>query len=115
MKQLEGYARQLNKELKDLTPGTEEYIKKTEELKEVNGRLSNVRKDVRAVADEADGSKGIRSYLKNWVIDVFVMTVVYEAGRMIAQFVGDAVENSKKFDSAAKELSANTKITARIA
>ncbi|GHB64244.1 phage tail tape measure protein [Persicitalea jodogahamensis] len=111
VKQLEGYARQLNKELKDLTPGTEEYIKKTEELKEVNTRLSNVRKDVRAVADEADGSKGVWSNLKQWIMGAFVMTIVYEAGRIIAQFVGDAVENFKKFDSAAKELSANTKIT----
>ncbi|MPR36911.1 phage tail tape measure protein [Salmonirosea aquatica] len=113
VKQLEGYARQLGKEIKDLTPGTDEYIKKTEELKEVNTRLSNVRKDVRAVADEASGSQGIWSNLKSWIMGAFVMSVVVEAGRMLAQFVGDAIENFKKFESASQELSANTKITGR--
>ena len=113
VKQLEGYARQLNKEIKDLTPGTDDYIKKTEELKQVNTRLSAVRKDTRAVADEVDGTKGIWSNLKNWIMGAFVMTVVVEAGRMLAQFVGDAIENFKKFESASKELSANTKISGK--
>lgn len=111
VKQLEGYARQLGKEIKDLTPGTDDYIKKTEELKQVNTRLAAVRKDVRAVADEANDSKSVWSNVKEWIMGAFIMTAVYEAGRMIAQFVGDAVENFKKFDSAAKELSANTKIS----
>lgn len=110
VKQLEGYARELGKEIKNLTPGTDDYIRKTEELKEVNTRLASVRKDVRAVADEANESKSVWSNMKDWIKSAFTMAVVYEAGRMIVQFVGDAVENFKKFDSASKELSANTNI-----
>ena len=110
VKQLENYYRQLNKELKDLTPGTEEYIKKTEDLRDVNTRLAAVRKDVRAVADEADDTKGVWGRMKEWIMGAFVVTAVLEAGQMIKQFFGDAIENFKKFESASKEMSANTKI-----
>lgn len=111
VKQLEGYYRQLNKELKDLTPGTQEYIDKTKDLQDVNTRLAAVRKDVRAVADEADSTKSVWSNVKEWIMGAFTMAAVFEAGRMIAQFVGDAIENFKKFQGASAELSANTKIT----
>ncbi|TDB69118.1 phage tail tape measure protein [Arundinibacter roseus] len=111
VKQLEGYAKQLGKEIKDLTPGTDDYIKKTEELKQVNTRLSSVRKDVRAVAEEADNSKGTWGRMKDWIMGAFVVTAIVEAGRMIGQFVGDSIEHFKKFQSASAELSANTKIT----
>ncbi len=110
VKQLEGYHRQLNKEIKDLTPGTDAYIEKSKDLQEVNTRLANVRKDVRAVADEATETKGVWGNMKDWIAGAFTMAAVFEAGRMIAQFVSDGIENFKKFQGASAELSANTKI-----
>jgi TP901 family phage tail tape measure protein len=109
--QLKGYAKQLGKEILDLTPGTDEYIKKTEELQQVNTRLAAVRKDVRAVADEAEGTRSTWGKVKEWIMGAFVMTAAFEAGQMIKQFIGDAVENFKKFQTASTELSKNTKIT----
>jgi TP901 family phage tail tape measure protein len=110
VKQLEGYHRQLNKEIKLMTPGTDEYIKKTEELREVNTRLNNVRKDIRGITDDVDKSHGVWSNMKKWIVGAFTMTIVLEAIQMIREFVVSAVENYKKYDAAAKELSANTNI-----
>ena len=111
VRQLEGYTRQLNKEIKDLTLETDEYIEKSKDLQEVNTRHATVRKDVRAVADEADETKSVWSNVKEWILGAFVVTAVFEAGQMIKQFFSDGIENFKKFDAASKELSANTKIT----
>lgn len=110
VKQLEGYHRQLNKEIKLLTPGTDDYIKKTEELREVNTRLANVRKDIRGITDDVDKSQGTWANMKKWIVGAFTMTIVLEAIQLIKEFVVSAVENYKKYDAAAKELSANTNI-----
>lgn len=42
----------LNREIKDLKPGTDEYIKKTEDYKKVNGRLNEVRGELRGIKKE---------------------------------------------------------------
>ncbi|PWJ49072.1 TP901 family phage tail tape measure protein, partial [Dyadobacter jejuensis] len=82
VKQLEGYYKQLNKELKDLTPGTDQYIEKTKELQDVNTRLSNVRKDVRAVTEEADKSKSTWTNMKEWItgaLSAFTLVNIMES------------------------------------
>lgn len=47
--------KQLNRERNQMTVGTDEYIKKTAELKKVNGRLTDLRKDVKGVDDANKG------------------------------------------------------------
>jgi len=113
VKQLEGYSRQLNKEIKDLTPGTAEYIEKTKELKDVNDRLANVRQDVRGVSDEVKESQSVWTNLKTWIASAFTFAAILEAGQMLKQFFSDGIENFKKFDAASKELSANTNIVGK--
>ncbi|GAB3911559.1 phage tail tape measure protein [Larkinella knui] len=49
MKQLENESRSLTKELKNLTPGTEEFVAKSARLSEVNTRLGEVRIQARGV------------------------------------------------------------------
>ncbi|GAB3886124.1 phage tail tape measure protein [Spirosoma agri] len=54
VRQLENYYRQLNREIKELTPGTDEYIKKAAEMQEVNTALATHRQTVRGVNEEIE-------------------------------------------------------------
>lgn len=46
LKSLTSTSRQLKNEIAKLTPGTDEFIKKTKELQQVNGRIADIRKEV---------------------------------------------------------------------
>lgn len=62
--ELKNQARQLNKELDNLVPGTADFMKKTEELRLVNQRLAEVRNQTRGVGqamDEARAKTGLFS------------------------------------------------------
>lgn len=105
VKQLTDYQKALNKEIRDLTPGTEEYIKKTEDLREVNTRLAEVRKDVRAVSEEAEKSQSTWSNVKNWLSDAFkidivdLATQVWDFGKrsvLMASEISDSFADIKK-------------------
>ncbi|MGM9509542.1 phage tail tape measure protein [Larkinella sp. GY13] len=50
MKQLENESRSLTKELRNLTPGTEEFVAKSARLSEVNTRLGEVRTQAKGVS-----------------------------------------------------------------
>jgi uncharacterized protein YoxC len=49
MKDLNNSAKTLNKELSALTIGSDEFVKKSEELRQVNSRISEIRDEVRGV------------------------------------------------------------------
>lgn len=51
--QLTKIKRDLNKELKNLVPGTEEFINKSKKLQEVEAQLENVEDQMKGVADES--------------------------------------------------------------
>ena len=55
--QLRGQSRQLNRELSKLTPGTDAFVKKSAELRKVNKRLADVRKQTRGISRSMDGLK----------------------------------------------------------
>lgn len=113
VKQLTDYQKALNKEIRDLTPGTDEYIKKTEDLKEVNTRLDGVRKDVRAVAEEGKNTQGIWGDIKGWIVGAFTVSAVFEAARAIGGFVKDSVNEFREFEKGVKDMSAATTITGK--
>lgn len=71
VRQLEGYYRQLNREIKDLTPGTEAYIKKAAELTEVNTALANHRQTVRGVNEEVEKQPSLWERAKAGVMVFF--------------------------------------------
>jgi TP901 family phage tail tape measure protein len=52
-------SKELESQIKKLTPGTEEYIAATHDLKMVNTRLKDLREGWRAVTDETEKSKSI--------------------------------------------------------
>ncbi|MFN8347420.1 MAG: phage tail tape measure protein [Spirosomataceae bacterium] len=105
VRQLTDYQKALNKEIKDLTPGTEEYINKTRDLQEVNTRLDAVRKDVRAVTEEAKGSQSTWSNVKNWLSEAFKIDIldlaqqIWDFGKrsvLMAAETSDAFADIKK-------------------
>ena len=53
-KQLQTEVRSLNKELINLTPGTQDFIDKSKRLSEVKGRMGEVKKEMDGVADGLD-------------------------------------------------------------
>lgn len=113
VKQLEGYYRQLNREIKDLTPGTEEYKRAAGDLKEVNTALANHRANVRGVSDDVAKSKSAFEQFKDYVKAAFTVTAILEFGRQIGQFVGDSIREFKEFQTAAQQLSAITGLTGK--
>lgn len=58
MGQLIGRAGQLNREIKSLVPGTKRFIQATTELKKVNTRLAEIRKETRGVTNAMNNAKG---------------------------------------------------------
>jgi uncharacterized protein YoxC len=61
LKELQQTANRLNREIKDLKPGSEEFTKKSKDFQQVTGRLKDVRSEVRGVTQE---QKGFVSSLK---------------------------------------------------
>mgnify|MGYP000939289374 CR=1 FL=1 len=60
-KQMQKVARDLNRELNNLTPGTEDFIKKSAELKDVNNRLATIRETTKGVSAQLDKGSGFLS------------------------------------------------------
>ena len=52
--QVDKLAKELNRDIRNLTPGTEEYVQKSERLREVNERLDAIKKDMKGVNDVLD-------------------------------------------------------------
>ena len=56
--ELTGTVVKLNREIKNLTPGTAEFETKSKDLQKVQGRLNDVRKEVKGVDDATESLKG---------------------------------------------------------
>jgi uncharacterized protein YoxC len=58
IKEMESAARILNAQIKNLTPGTQEFIDKTKQLQDVNARLKETKASVKGVDDAMGNLKG---------------------------------------------------------
>ena len=113
VRQLEGYYRQLNREIKDLTPGTEEYKRAAANLQEVNTAIADHRGNIRGVADDVGKSKSAFTQFKEYVTAAFTITAVIEFGRAVGQWVQSSIQEFKAFQTAAQQLSAITGLTGK--
>ncbi|MGV3560763.1 phage tail tape measure protein [Larkinella arboricola] len=89
MKQLENESKNLNKELKGLTPGTEEFVAKSARLKEVNARLSEVRGMAKGVSDALGENV---TTLADWDDKTKRATLTVKQLRDIADQLGKEIE-----------------------
>lgn len=98
--QLKDYAKQLNKEILGLTPGTDAYIKKTEDLKDVNTRLAAVRDETRAVKNEVDNTKSTWDNLKQWATGALAAFSVVHILEGIINFTRESITMAAKVTDA---------------
>lgn len=98
-KELQASARQLNLELKQLTPGTEAFRQKAAQLKSVNDRLAKIRKDTRGVATEMDKARmsggrfgKILGSLKSLLGPVAIVAGIAAIGRALVRTGAEALK-----------------------
>lgn len=98
VRQLEKYQKDLVKALKDTVQGTDDYVKTSEKLKEVNGRLDEVRRAVKGNSDTVDETQGVWSKLKGWIIGAFAVEVFIEFGKRLLAAGVAVFELTGKFE-----------------
>lgn len=98
VKQLNDTYRQLNKEIKDLTPGTEAYINKSAQLRDVSTRLQEIKQDTTALHTETAKGQTLFGNVKQWITTAFTVGAIIEAGRAMVSFGKDVFEIGSKFE-----------------
>lgn len=113
VKQLETYYKQLNREIRDLTPGTEEYLAKAGKMQEVDGLLKEHKASVRAVNEENEKSPGIWQRVKDSAAGYLAAFSLTAGVERFVQFVSDgvksALELTDKMGGIAKATNMSTK------
>jgi|GEM_PF-1208994 len=94
VRQLEGYYRQLNREIKDLTPGTEAYIQKAQQITEVNTALSTHRQTVRGVNEEVEKQPSLWDKAKAGVMVFFAAFGAMELLQQAFSFIQGGIQKA---------------------
>lgn len=99
-------SRNLNKELRGLTPGTDAFIKKSAELKKVNSKLADIRTQTRGVAkgmQDAQKKTGLFAKGFKLALGAFSAAAVIGGIKRIGQsIIGLATDSLKLYDLQAK-------------
>lgn len=66
---LAGVVKKFERELKNLTPGTKEFLQKTEELKEARERFNKVKEEINAVNEKLNQAPGFLNKLTRGFLD----------------------------------------------
>ena len=111
--QLGKLSSQLNRELKDLVPGTEGFISKSKELGQVDAQLGKVRDEARAIKDELDKSGGgFADFVKKAAgfagIQLGVQAVVSSIKQLGSESIDAAVKGSDSIADMEKALNLTT-------
>lgn len=109
VKELKKFQGDLVKSIRDLVPGTEEYIRKTEQLKEVNTRLRDVRSDVTAIHDEVKPGKWTQ--FKQILAAAFTVTGLLELWGTLKQFGSEAIDLAVKLTDTYADMQKATGLT----
>ena len=88
LNELQKAASGLSKQLKNLVPGTKEFIEKSKQLKEVRGRMDEVSKSVKGTHKTIDQLKGLLPKLG-------IATVFAAAAKAVVKFAKDAVAQTQ--------------------
>lgn len=102
LKSLTSTSRQLKNEIAKLTPGTDEFIKKSKELQQVNGRIADIRKEV-------NGLGGVFGSLKQAVSsNLFTMVSWGAAIGAAGSIIRGAYKTISDFDESVANLAKTT-------
>jgi hypothetical protein len=78
----------LNKQIKNLTPGTDEFIKKSQQLKQVKARMDEIQQGIKGTHKTLDSLKGLLPKLG-------LATFFAAAGKAVVQFGKDAIAQTQ--------------------
>ena len=111
--QLKTLSGQLNRELRDLSPGTESFINKSKELQQVSARLDEVTKDAKGIGDALEKSGGgFTDFLKKSAafagIQIGVGAVVSSLKQLGSESIDAAKQNSDAIADMEKALNLTT-------
>lgn len=89
-KQLQTEVRNLYKELNTLTPGTTDFINKSKQLKEVESRMGEVRKEMKGLGDDLDdpNKKGVWGKLSSGFNVVRTAAMAFMALQVVQTVLG---------------------------
>ncbi|GAB2954861.1 hypothetical protein GCM10027048_20520 [Hymenobacter coalescens] len=106
--QLNTLTRQLNRELRDLTPGTEAFINKSKELQEVDAQLTKVRNDIKGVGAELElSTEDFDDFVKKRdEVGLVGLTLTQLKGlaSQLKEELGDLAPGTEAFVNKSKEL-----------
>ncbi|MDO7885380.1 phage tail tape measure protein [Hymenobacter cheonanensis] len=113
MNQLGKLSSQLNREIKDLVPGTEAFINKSKELTEVDAQLGKVRAEAKGVQDGFDDAGGgILGFIKKAAgfagVQLGVQALFGSIKQLFSESVDAAVKGSDSISDMEKSLNVTT-------
>jgi hypothetical protein len=111
--QLKAMSGQLNRELSQLTPNTESFLNKAQELANVDARLAQVRLEAKGVKDElANAGSGIGDFIKKAAgsagIQLGVQAVITGLKQLGSESIDAAVKGSDSIADMEKALNLTT-------
>ena len=111
--QLKAMSNQLNRELAQLTPNTESFLNKAQELANVDARLAQVRAEAKGVKDElGNAGGGIGDFIKKAAgfagIQLGVQAVVSSLKQLGTESINAALEGADSISDMEKALNVTT-------
>ncbi|WP_201981243.1 hypothetical protein [Hymenobacter rubidus] len=114
--QLGNLSRQLNRELGQLTPNTQSFVDKAQELAEVDARLAQVRREARGVKEELDNAGGgFGDFLKKAVAFTGIQLGVEAVLSGLKQLGSESIDEFAQAQGAAAQLEATLNSTGHAA
>ncbi|MVN79131.1 hypothetical protein GO988_22600 [Hymenobacter sp. HMF4947] len=111
--QLKAMSNQLNRELANLTPNTESFLNKAQELANVDARLAQVRAEAKGVKDElGNAGSGISGFITKAAgfagIQIGVQAVVGSLKQLGSESIDAAIKGSDSISDMEKSLNLTT-------
>lgn len=106
--------RELSKDLRKLQPGSDEFVRKSKELKKAKDQFNFLRKEINGVNDSLKtGGGSISNFIKGFAGGFAIVEIFKSAGRAIKSFVVDSIqlaEEAKGVNYAFKQIEGSVEL-----
>jgi TP901 family phage tail tape measure protein len=111
-RELSNLNRQLSRDLANLKIGSEEWIDKLKEIAQVEGRMSDVREEMKKIKDEGENQKGFWETFKGTFFGAFAADALSNAISAIWEFGKASIQTAATFSDAFGDIQKTTGMTA---
>lgn len=115
VKQLTKLQGDLKREIAGLVPGTEAFIEKSKQLREVDARVAQVRREIAGIEPELEKAGGAFGRIGNFVKGAFAFAGVQIGIDLVRDFVSTSIDEFDGAESAAAQLEATIRSTGEAA